>query len=72
MACCGLLDLEKLAFDGTHASHQPVKLGQEELLVLLGFLDEVCRRPVTDPLKSIGQLHIQEAHGSLQVEELLM
>jgi len=72
MACRGLLDLQELAFDRPHSGHQAVKLGQEDLLVLLGFLDEVGRRAVANPAEGIGQLHVQEPHGALQVEKFLM
>ena len=37
----GFLDLQQLPFDGAHARHQPVQLGQKLAFVLSGLLDEV-------------------------------
>ena len=72
MACSGFVDLKELAFDRTHARHQAIEFAQKNFLVLLGFLDQGCGRTVTDPVKGIGQLHVQEPHGAFQVQEFLM
>ena len=66
------MDLKKLAFDRTHARHQAIKFAQKSSLVLPGFLDQGCGRTMPDPVKGIGQLHVQEPHGSFQVQEFLM
>lgn len=68
----GLLDLEKLAFDGAHPGHQAVELGKKEFLVLFGLLDEIGGGAVTDALDGICKLPIQKSHVLLQIQELLM
>jgi len=72
MAGRGLLKLEQLTFNGPHPGHQAIKLSQKESLVLLGLLDEISGRAMADPLKSVGQLHVQEPHGLLQIQKLLV
>jgi hypothetical protein len=68
----GFLDLQQLSFDGAHARHQPVQLGQKLAFVLSGLLDEVLGGAVADPVKGIGQSPVQEPHMLLQIRELLV
>ena len=67
MPRCGFLDLQQLPFDGAHARHQPVQLGQKLAFVLSGLLDEVFGGAVADPVEGIGQSHML-----LQIRELLV
>jgi hypothetical protein len=72
MPGCGFLNLEKLAFDRAHSGHEAIKLDEEELFVLPRLFDEIGRGTVSNPMKSIGQLHVQEPHSLLQIHEFLM
>lgn len=72
MARGRLLQLEKLPFDRPHACHQTVELGKKKPLILLGSVNEFGRRAVANALEGVCQLHVQEAHGALQIDELLM
>ena len=67
-----LVDLQKLTLDGPHPRHQPVQLGQQESLLLLGCFDTVRGRAVANALESISQLSIQKPHALLQLEKLLV
>lgn len=72
MAGCRFLELQELPLDCAHSRHEAVEFAEEELFVLLGFLDLIGRRAVADPLQGIGELPVQKPHGSFQIQEFLM
>ncbi len=68
----GLLDLEKLAFDGPHPGHQAVEFGKKKPLVLLRPFDKIRGGTVADALKGVRELSIQKPHMVLQIQEFLV
>ena len=68
----GLLNLQKLTFDGAHPGHQAIELGEKKFLVLLGLLDQIRGGAVADALNGVCKLSIQKPHVLLQIQELLM
>ena len=67
-----LLNLEKLALDGTHPGHQAIEFCQKMPLVLLGLLNDIRRGTVANALQGVGELPIQKPHVVLQIQELLV
>jgi hypothetical protein len=67
-----LLDLKKLSFDRTHSGHQPIQFRKEQAFILASLLDQFRGRAMTDAMKGVGQLAVQNPHVILQVQEFLV
>jgi hypothetical protein len=72
VTCRVFLDLQQLSFDGAHAGHQPVELGEELSFVPAGDLDEICGGSMANAMKRVRQPSVQKPHLMLQVQELLV